>query len=539
MSTPSGSPNQAVADRLRNIESVTDAGLANLGVEDLLVELLDRVRDVLGADTAAVLLLDEPNEQLVATAARGLEAEVYQGARVPLGRGFAGRIAAARRPATIEDIDDADVVNPVLRECGIRSLLGVPLLAGGELLGVLHVGTLALRRFDAADIDLLQMVADRVALAVQASLSDTERRASGLLQRSLLPERLPHVPGLETAARYIAGGAETVGGDWYDIFTLPSGRVCITVGDVVGRGLRAAAVMGRVRSSLRAHALVNQQSPSAILDMADRQLRHFEPGEMATAVVAVLDPSFETVHLSVAGHPPPLIAVPGGPSRFLGPVVDPPLGVARPGRRRVTSATVPPGAVLCFYTDGLVERRDAALDDRLELLRGAVSAGPAEKVCSAIMGRLIGGERSADDVALLAVRRLDGGTDPLDVTMPAVASALGDMRAAVRRWMADAGAGPTELTDVLVAVGEATSNVVEHAYGPEGGDMSVRLELREPDLVVATVRDSGRWRPPRGTNRGRGALIIKAAADEVTVDRGPGGTQVIIHRRLGRPGEPS
>jgi serine phosphatase RsbU (regulator of sigma subunit)/anti-sigma regulatory factor (Ser/Thr protein kinase) len=539
VSTPSGSPNQAAADRLTKIESVTDAGLANLGVEDLLVELLDRVRDVLGADTAAVLLLDRPNEHLVATAARGIEEEVYQGARVPLGRGFAGRVAASRRPVTIEDIDDADVVNPLLRERGIRSLLGVPLLAEGQLLGVLHVGTLRKRRFDSADVELLQMVADRVALATRASLSDTERRASGLLQRSLLPERLPYVPGLETAARYIAGGAATVGGDWYDVFTLPSGRVCITVGDVVGRGVRAAAVMGRMRSSLRAHALGNQQSPSAILDMADRQIRHFEAGEMATAVVAILDASFETVHLSIAGHPPPVLAAPGGTARFLGPVVDPPLGVARPGRRRVTSVTVPPGAILCFYTDGLVERRDATLDDRLEQLRGAVSAAPAETVCSAIMSRLIGLDRPADDVALLAIRRVDGGTDPLDVTMPAVASALGDVRAAVRRWMADAGAGPTEVTDVLVAVGEATSNVVEHAYGPEGGDMSVRLELREPGLVVATVRDSGRWRPPRGANRGRGALIMQAAADEIIVDRGPGGTQVVIHRRLGRRGEPS
>jgi anti-sigma regulatory factor (Ser/Thr protein kinase)/putative methionine-R-sulfoxide reductase with GAF domain len=539
VSTPSARPNEAAADRLRSIHSLTDSGLANLSVEDLLVELLDRVRDVLGADTAAVLLLDRPNEQLVATAARGIEEEVYQGARVPLGRGFAGRVAASRQPVTIDDIDDADVVNPLLRERGIRSLLGVPLLAGGELLGVLHVGTLHPRHFAAEDVDLLQMVADRVALATRSSLSDTERRASGLLQRSLLPERLPHVPGLETAARYIAGGAATVGGDWYDVFTLPSGRVCITVGDVVGRGVRAAAVMGRVRGSLRAHALGNQQSPSAVLDMADRQLRHFEPGEMATVVVAILDSTFETVHLSIAGHPPPVLAVPDGPSRFLGPVVDPPLGVARPGRRRVTSAVVPPGAVLCFFTDGLVERRDALLDDRLELLRTVVSSAPAETVCSAVMARLIGLDRSEDDVAVLAVRRVDGGTDPLEVTMPAVASALGDVRAAVRRWLADAGAGPTEVTDVLVAVGEATSNVVEHAYGPEGGQMSVRLELREPDLVVASVRDSGRWRPPRGTNRGRGALIMQAAADEVTVDRGPGGTQVVIQRRLGRPEDPS
>ena len=158
----------AAADRLRDIEALTDAGLAQLGVEDLLSELLDRTLAVLGADTAAVLLLDDSGSQLVATAARGLEAEVYQGVRIPLGRGFAGRIAAERRPVTIDDLDKADVLNPVLREKGLRSLLGVPLLVAGDLLGVLHVGTLTQRHFSASDVDLLRVVAERVALATRA-----------------------------------------------------------------------------------------------------------------------------------------------------------------------------------------------------------------------------------------------------------------------------------------------------------------------------------------------------------------------------------
>src|SRR4029453_228793 len=179
-------------------------------------------------DTAAVLLLDRASGQLVATAARGIEEEVYQDVRVPLGRGFAGRVAQPRQALAIEDIDHADVFNPLLRARGIRSLLGVPLLAGGRLLGVLHVGTVTRRRFDDEDVDLLQMVADRVALATQASLSETERSASLVMQRSLLPDRLPDVAGFETSVRYIPG-AGTVGGDWYDMFVLPSGRVFVTV----------------------------------------------------------------------------------------------------------------------------------------------------------------------------------------------------------------------------------------------------------------------------------------------------------------------
>jgi anti-sigma regulatory factor (Ser/Thr protein kinase)/putative methionine-R-sulfoxide reductase with GAF domain len=535
VSTSSASRRKAAVDRLRDIETVTHAGLAHLGVEELLVELLDRVRNVLNADTAAVLLLDGPNEQLVATAARGIEEEVYQGSRVPLGRGFAGRIAANRRPATIEDIADADVVNPVLRENGVRSLLGVPLLAGGELLGVLHVGSIALRRFTDKDAELLQLVGDRIALAVVAAQTDAERKASTLLQRSLLPQRLPQVPGLDVAVRYIAGGGGTVGGDWYALFTLPSGRVCIAVGDVVGRGVRAAAVMGRLRSALRAHALGSQGDPGLVIELVDRQLRHFDPGEMATAVVAVVEPSFDRIHLSSAGHPAPLLAAGDGEARYLDVAPDPPLGVAGRTRRRTTTVDLPPGAVVCFFTDGLIERRGRRLEDRLELLRQVVRVATAEEVCTTVMGRLIGLEPPGDDVALLAVRRADSRAEPLEVTVPAVPSALSEIRAAVRRWLADVGASAADVTDVLLAVGESTTNVVEHAYGPAGGAVSVRLELDGPDVVV-TVRDTGHWRSPRGTNRGRGTLIMESTGDLVAIDRGAQGTEVVIRRRLATVG---
>jgi anti-sigma regulatory factor (Ser/Thr protein kinase)/putative methionine-R-sulfoxide reductase with GAF domain len=524
---------QRAADRLRDIESVTDSGLAHLGVEHLLVELLDRVRDVLAADTAAVLLLDEPNGQLVATAARGIEAEVYQGVRIPLGAGFAGRIAADLRPVVIEDIEDADVVNPVLRERGIRSLLGVPLLAGGHLLGVLHVGTVKRRRFDESDVDLLRLVADRVALATQTMLSEAERTASLVLQRSLLPRRLPQIPGLESAFRYVAGAGDggTVGGDWYDLFVLPGGWVCATVGDVVGRGLRAATVMGRLRTSLRCHAMAASRDPGALLDLVDRQLRHFEPGEMATAVVGLVEPSFDRVHLSVAGHPAPVLATTGVPGRLVEAAVDPPLGVASPARRQTTTVDLPPGSVVCFYTDGLVERRDEPLGARLDKLAATVSAAPPEDVCIRVTGRLVGLDPSPDDMALLVLRREPSYLAPLELSRPAVASTLGEIRAAVRRWLAEIDASPADVTDLLLAVGESTSNVVEHAYGPGGGTVTVRLELQPPEVVV-TVKDTGRWRPPRGTNRGRGSHIMAAVGD-VIVERGPEGTEVVIRRRLG------
>jgi anti-sigma regulatory factor (Ser/Thr protein kinase) len=163
-------PARSLEERLRWFEVVTDTGLAQLTVDELLDELLDKVRELMAVDTAAVLLLDPSEQFLIATVARGIEEEVHQGVRIPLGRGFAGRIAEQRHWVAIEQVDHNNVLNPILREKGIMSLLGVPLLAGGRVLGVLHVGTLNRRRFTEQDAQLLQMVADRAALATHHGL---------------------------------------------------------------------------------------------------------------------------------------------------------------------------------------------------------------------------------------------------------------------------------------------------------------------------------------------------------------------------------
>jgi signal transduction histidine kinase len=176
VSSPSSrSGTAAPAETLRKLQAVTDAALAHLSLDELLAELLNRVREALDADTCAVLLLDGSGSELVARAAKGLEEEVEQGLRIPVGRGFAGRIAAERLPVVIRDVDHADVLNPILREQGVRSLLGVPLIAAGTLLGVIHVGTLQPRAFSPDDVELLQVVAERVALAVQHALTHEER----------------------------------------------------------------------------------------------------------------------------------------------------------------------------------------------------------------------------------------------------------------------------------------------------------------------------------------------------------------------------
>jgi signal transduction histidine kinase len=153
--------------RVEHVQAVTDAALAHLALDDLFEVLLPRIREILEADTCAVLLLDEATNELVARAAVGIEEEVERGIRIPLGGGFAGRVAADRQAVILDDVDHADVLNPILREKGIKSMLGVPLLVGGDALGVIHVGTLVHRRFTTQDVELLQLVAQRVALAIE------------------------------------------------------------------------------------------------------------------------------------------------------------------------------------------------------------------------------------------------------------------------------------------------------------------------------------------------------------------------------------
>jgi serine phosphatase RsbU (regulator of sigma subunit)/anti-sigma regulatory factor (Ser/Thr protein kinase) len=533
VATPGEQSEVSEADvyRLRRIESVTDAALAHLDVEGLLTELLDRVRELLQVDTATVLLLDASCQELVATAAKGIEATVRQGIRVPMGKGFAGRVASEKRPVVIEDVDHTNVLYSLLLEHGICSLLGVPMLSSGTVIGVLHVGTLVPRRFTDEDIRLLQIAAERIALATQTRRAEVERAAAAVFQRSLLPGRLPVVPGLELAARYVPAEDGGVGGDWYDVFTLPSGRLCIVIGDVVGRGLVAADVMGRMRNALRAYAMLGGD-PAEVLSRLDQHVQHFEPEMMATVLLTMFDPSFERLYLSSAGHPPPVLALPDQPTALLEVPSDHPVGVPGGLRRRTTTVSLPPGALLCFYTDGLVESPSSSLDVGLERLCESVQAGPVDSLCRQVMARLVGDDVPGDDIAVLAVRRQDSGdVAPLDLVVPALPWSLRDIRLAVRRWLSAVGAAPRAVADLLVAVGEASTNAVEHAYGPGGGTVRVQLELQLP-YVLATVRDTGRWRLPRNEDRGRGTLFMRDCSDDLRIDHGPTGTNVVIRRRL-------
>ena len=405
MTVDSG-PDSAEA-RLRDIQSITDAALSRLTDQDFLAELLDRVKAALQADTAAVLLLDYSSGHLIATAAAGLEEEVRQGVRIPVGRGFAGRIAVEHRAVVLDHVDHTTVLNPILMKKGIRTLMGVPMVAGGRVIGVMHVGSLTPREFTTHDIDLLQLAADRAATTVQSLSARDDRVAAAALQRSLLPFELPLIPGAQAAARYVPGQG-VVGGDWYDVFPLPSGELCVVIGDVAGSGLPAAVIMGRMRSVLRAYAL-ETVDPGEVLGRLDRKMHHFEPGAMATVAYAVFDPGLERVHIASAGHLPPVVAAAGQAGELADVAGGLMIGVDASAHRPVTTMEIPPGTLLCFYTDGLVERREFPLDEGLARLCRAVMAEPPDAACASVMGAIVGAESVRDDIALLMLRR-----EPLD-----------------------------------------------------------------------------------------------------------------------------
>jgi GAF domain-containing protein/anti-sigma regulatory factor (Ser/Thr protein kinase) len=515
--------------RLESLQTITDAALAYLSEEELLHELLDRLTRALGTDTAAILLLEPSGEMLRARAAKGIEEEVEQGVTIPMGGGFAGRIASERRAIEVPDVDHADILNPILREKGIRSLLGVPLLVEGRVIGVLHVGSLTPREFTAGDLELLQLAADRAAPAIENARLFEQRRVAEALQRTLLPPELPTIAGLELASRYVPAEGTGLGGDWYDVFELPESRIAIVVGDVVGHGVAAAAVMAQLRTALRAYAAAGHE-PAEVVAAVDQLMWQLGPTAMTTLVYLLLDPVEETLEIVNAGHLPPLVVDPVGEARFMEVQRALPLGTTPGETYRSQTISFPAGTGLVLYTDGLVERRDAPLDVGMEGLR-AISAASrdVEQLCTDALARLMP-TAPADDVAVVAAR-MPPLEDDLRTRWPASSEALVSIRRLLRRWLAVHGAGQQELYDIVVACQEACANAVEHAYGPGHAHFEVEAQHREAQIRV-TVRDAGRWRPPRGTHRGRGLPLMRALMDSVDVEHGTEGTVVVLERIL-------
>jgi serine phosphatase RsbU (regulator of sigma subunit)/anti-sigma regulatory factor (Ser/Thr protein kinase) len=519
--------------RLEDVQKVTESALAYLDLDDLLQELLERVTDILDADTAAVLLVEEGGRTLAARAAKGLEEEVERGFRLPIGRGFAGRIAFTREPLVIEDLEQSTVqpVNPLFREKGVRALLGVPLLVEGEVIGVLHVGSLAPREFHEADVELLQLVADRVALSIERSRLMVQGQIAATLQRSLLPRKLPQVPGLRMAARYLPAADESaVGGDWYDVIELDNHRIGFVIGDVAGHGMAAATFMGQLRSAIRAYALDTEGPGEVITKLAEFSDRMHS--RMATVIYATLNLNTWQVRIARAGHPYPLLLRAGGSAEFLTEAGGPPLGTVGGQVYDEQSVTLSAGETLLLYTDGLIERRGQQLaEGEAALMEVAVSApDEPELKCQAITSELTKDIAIADDIAVLVAETV-GLNELLEVEVPAAPAQLATARHLIRRWVEANHGTDDDCAAFAIAVTEACANSIEHAYGP--GDATIELRASLVDgLAAVTIRDHGGWREPRGGNRGRGILIMREFMDEVSIERTGQGTTVDLRRRL-------
>jgi serine phosphatase RsbU (regulator of sigma subunit)/anti-sigma regulatory factor (Ser/Thr protein kinase) len=520
------------SDRLAELQRVTDAALAYLPLEELLAELLARITEILDADTAAVLLLDRSEKTLIARAAHGIEEEVARGVRIPLGAGFAGRIAAQRRPITVDDVDHAEIRNPILREKGIKSLVGVPLLIEGRVLGVLHVGSLVGRQFNEDDVALLQLAADRAALGIEHAQLTHERQVAGTLQRSLMPAELPMVPGLGLAGRYMP--AAEVGGDWYDAFLVPGGDVVLVIGDVMGRGVPAAALMAQLRTAVRAYFFPGDLAGVDLGEMGGRLnslLLHLAHEQMATFTCLLLDPDTRTFRLLSAGHLPPLLIGPDGQSSYLAIEGSPPVGLTSAAVFQEETFEFPVGSTLLLYTDGLVEVREEIVDQGLERLQGVVATPTPdlEWLCDHVVSAMVELD-SPDDVALLAARVLPLGAET-ETRWPAEVDALKRIRSFLRRWLREQGATEEEAFDLTVAAQEACTNAIQHAYGPGSAEF-VLYARHIGDEIIIGVHDQGGWRTQRGSNRGRGMPVMRSLTDAVEVQSDSSGTNVELRRRL-------
>jgi len=520
--------------RLRDLQTMTDTALANLTSGQLLDELVARVREILAADSATIFLIADDDKTLAVAASKGTEETVPRHSRLALGQGLAGRVALERRPIAVSDVTPGDLLSrPTPQGEALRALLGVPLFVGGRVIGVLQVGNLQERAFSDDEVSFLQRVSDRAAIAIDHQhLYERAYRIAETLQRASLPETLPQLPGVDLHAAYVPGASEAgIGGDWYDAFRLPDGRLGLTIGDVTGRGLAAAVAMGQVRQSLRAAALTSSQ-PSTTLETASRLLRLSDTGAIATAIFGILDPVALTFTYATAGHPPPILVTSDGRAEDL-PHRGAPLGMFHSGGPPDLDVTLLPGSWLVLYTDGLIERdRDAAaghaaLVGALIRAREAQSPDPARAVLEGILAE----RASSDDIAILIVSLAFGPVDRFNLTLPAMPASLPLARQAVRQLVTALNLGKDRSFTAEVAVGEAVSNVVEHAYRGTSGTLNVRGKV-EGDIVVFEVEDQGEWRARRDEGRGRGLQFMRMLTDAVELKRTTHGTAVRLSLAL-------
>jgi PAS domain S-box-containing protein len=534
---------EAVVQTIGKLQQVTEAALAHLDLDELLEVLVERVSEVFGADVVRILLRDQADDELFTVgAAAGLD--VKRGTAVELGS-VLEEVVTRGTPVTLRELPPGTAPDPDIEAADVSSLMAAPLLVRGRVAGVVEVGARGPRRFTLEDESLLILMADRAGLAIEhARAYERELSNVEMLQRSLLPDRLPKLRDIQLAAIYqpggaisTPGGADEVGGEWYDAIPLDGGRVGVAMGDVVGHGIAAAALMGQLRHAMRAYALEGHP-PAGVLDRLDRVVRSLDGGHMATVLYLVMEEDHGTVTFATAGHVPPLVISPEGEARYLETAPNPPLGVFESPQHREKTAKLEPGSTIVLYTDGLVEERGVSIDQGLEALRLAASQDPCHpnELCERLVTAMLAIHPAHDDIAVLALRALPTPPQPLHIELPSDATKLGEMRRDLGSWLREAGAAGEVVELIQMACHEACSNSIEHGYSFGDGVLWIDAELRD-GRVVLTVRDTGHWvergaeGPPRF--RGHGLPLMQALMDSVELTHENGnGTSVRMSRSL-------
>lgn len=366
------------------------------------------------------------------------------------------------------------------------------------------------------------------------------------LQRNLLPAGLPVLPGRRISAYYLVAAAEqAAGGDWFEAVPL-DGTLAAVVGDVVGHGATASAVMAQLRAVL-AEFLLDGDALDTVLARLDGFAGRTPGARGATVCVALVDPD-GAVRYVCAGHPPPLVVGPDGATRYLPAPGGGPLGVAAPGPT-VGTAQLAPGEMLVCYSDGLVERPGRELTDGMGLLAEVTSAAvlsvmdgatvpsapQVDRITELTVDRMTR-QGYHDDVTVLTVHHL--GTTPADlvVAMPAEPRRLSGLRRDLEAWLVEVGAGDADIASIEIAVLEAVTNSVEHAYPEGGGTVHVEAHLDGTGRVCVTIADTGTWRPPPADpgRRGRGLMMMRGCMDTVEIEQAEGGTTLLLDRKLRR-----
>jgi signal transduction histidine kinase/CheY-like chemotaxis protein/anti-sigma regulatory factor (Ser/Thr protein kinase) len=384
------------------------------------------------------------------------------------------------------------------------------------------------------DPALLTQLARLIGLRLaNARLYEAEHRIASTLQHSLLPPSLPRVPGAVVASRYLPGSSEAeVGGDWYDVIAAPDDRMFLVIGDVVGKGVQAAAGMGQLRNALRAYILEGFDCGEALTRL-NRLVDNLGRRQFATVVCVRFDPAIGQLHYSSAGHPPPVLIRPGEPAEFLyRTALGPPIGALAVAEYPTMEASLDPGSRLLLYTDGLVEDRRVGIDTGLNQLieDAAKPADHVEDLLDALLSRAARRTRR-DDIALLALQ----ATEPREfvLRLPADPTRLSVLRRRLEDFLAAHGVPEADVFDLTVAVSEAAANAIEHPVDPAEPQIAVEASIDE-EAVLVTVRDTGRWRPASsGGFRGRGLALI-GALTELSVARSDQGTAVTLRRPITR-----